>query len=123
MGDVSDADDISSTTVVDTHAGEVRSSQYSLDGRSFACGAANGTVQLWNAVENSCAIVITGETGGAVHSVAFSPNGKILATASWDGSVRLWSVDDGDGSCLVNLFEDHGEVCLSVAFSPDVDKP
>ena len=54
----------------------------------------------------------------AVVSVAFSPNGKLLASVSGDGSVQLWAVEDGDGSCLVNLLEHH-ESAAKVALSPD----
>jgi WD40 repeat protein len=54
-----------------------------------------------------------------VCSLAFSPNGKLLASASADGNVRLWSVEDGDGTCLVNLSKRHAYGAVSVVFSPD----
>jgi WD40 repeat protein len=119
LWDISDADDISSTTVVDTHDDIVHSLEYSPDGRYFATGAENGNLRLWNAVDRSCAIVMRTGNNSPVYSVAFSPNGRIVASASADGSVRLWSVEDGDGSCLVNLSEHHESDALSVAFSPD----
>jgi WD40 repeat protein len=119
LWDISDADDSSSTTFVETHNGIVHSLEYSPDGRHFASGAENGTVRLWNAVDNSCAIVLTGNRRVPVYSVAFSQNGKIMASASADGSVRLWSVEDGDDSCLVTLLRHHECDALSVAFSPD----
>ena len=118
LWDISDADDISSTTAVDTHDGTIYSLQYSPDGRYFASGAENGTIRLWNAADNSCTILMTG-SGDTVSSVAFSPNGKFLASASGFCSVRLWRVEDGDGSCLVNLSEHHVDFAYSVAFSPD----
>jgi WD40 repeat protein len=119
LWDVSDADGISSTAFVDTDDDLIHSLQYSPDGRYFASGAANGTVRLWNGADNSCAIVMPGN-GGAVLSVVFSPNGKLLASASaGTGDVRLWSVDDGDGSCLVNLSGHHAYGAVSLAFSPD----
>jgi WD40 repeat protein len=118
LWDISDTDDISSTTVVDTHDGAVYTLEYSSDGRYFASGAENGTVRLWNAVDNSCAVVMTGNNG-PVYSVAFSPNDKIMASASADDSVRLWGVEDGDGSCFVNLLEHHEGDASFVSFSPD----
>jgi WD40 repeat protein len=118
LWDISDADDISSTTVVETHGDMIHSLEYSPDGRYFASGAENGNVRLWNTADNSCAIVMTGNND-PVYSVAFSPNGRIVASASADGSVQLWSVDDGGDSCLVNLLGHHESDALSVAFSPD----
>jgi WD40 repeat protein len=116
--DISDTDDISSTTVVDTYDGAVNSLEYSPDGRYFASGAENGTVRLWNAVDSSYAVVMAGNNA-TVYSVAFSPNGKIMASASTDGSVRLWGVEDGDCSCLVNLLGHHEGGASFVSFSPD----
>ena len=120
LWDISDAHDISSAIVVDSEQdGEVHSLQYSPDGRYFASGADNGTVRLWNAADNSCAIVMKGNRN-PVYSIAFYPNGKLLASTSACGSVRLWDVEDGDGSCLVNLVaEHHARNARSVAFSPD----
>ena len=120
LWNISEADDISSTPVVNTHGDVVFSLEYSPDGRYFATGASNGTVRLCNATDNSSAILMT-SNGSTVYSwVAFSPNGKILASASVDGSVRLWSVEDGgDGSCLIELLGHHEGGAYSVAFSPD----
>ena len=109
---------ISSTAVVEMDDDLIHSLQYSPDGRYFASGADNGTVRLWNAGDNSCAMVMTGDMA-PVYSIAFSPNGKLLASAGGGGNVRLWSVEGGDSSCLVNLLEHHVGAAHSVAFSPD----
>jgi WD40 repeat protein len=53
LWDISDADDISSSTAVDTHDGTVYSLQYSPDGRYFATGADNDSIRLWNAADNT----------------------------------------------------------------------
>ena len=123
LWDISDAEDSSGATVVDTYDGAVTSLEYSPDGRYFASGAHNGTVRLWSAADNSCcARVMTSNIDPvfSVLSVAFSPNGKILASASADDRVRLWSVVDGNGSCfLVKLLEHNQGLIFSIAFSPD----
>ena len=120
LWNISDADAISATTAIHTHDGIIYSFQYSPDGRYFATGAENGTIRLWNAADNSSAILMRGNNKAAF-SVAFSPNSKILASANVDGtsSVRLWRVEDEHGSCLVNLSEHHKGVSMYVSFSPD----
>ena len=117
LWDISDAEDISSNTFVDTHDDIVHSLEYSPDGRYLATGAVKG-FRLWNALALNCAIGMTGNSD-PVYSIAFSPNGRIVASASADGSVRLWSVEDGEESCLINLLRHHESDALSVAFSPD----
>jgi WD40 repeat protein len=116
LWDISDADDISSTTV-ETHDGTVYSLEYSPDARYFASGDDNATIRLWNVATNSCAMVMEGNS--PVFSFAFAPNGKMMASGSNDGTVRLWRVEDGDGCCLVNLLGHHKHEVYSVAFSPD----
>ena len=118
LWDISDANHFSSTTIRDTYDGVVTSLEYSPDGRYFATGFESGTIRLWNAADKISAILMTGN-GHSVYSVAFSPNGRILASANSDGSVQLLRVEDGDGSCLVNLSQHHVGGFMCVAFSPD----
>ena len=47
--------------------------------------------------------------------VAFSPDGR-LATASHDGKIYFWNVET---KATDNILEDHKEIVLALAFSPD----
>ncbi|MCG5217057.1 WD40 repeat domain-containing protein [Streptosporangium sp. KLBMP 9127] len=65
-------------------------------GSTFAAGASDGTVWLWDAATGRpTGRPLTGLTG-SVTSIAFSPDGRILvATGGSDHTARLWDVTTG----------------------------
>ena len=77
---------------------------YSPDGRKVACGAADGSVQIWQLKgrahnylrPDACARTAhrpsTDASGAVVSCVQFSPDGRSIASRADDGFIRVWDV-------------------------------
>jgi WD40 repeat protein len=88
---------------------------FSPDGRTFATGTQDKSVQRWDALTGK-PIGLRLSHNGWVHSVAFSPDGRTILTGSGDHRARLWDV--ASGKLLSELV--HAESTVwAVAFHPD----
>lgn len=67
---------------------------FSGDGSTFAWGAANHKVKLWNADVSSQKRDL-GDATDWVYAVAVSPDGKTVAAGAGDGKLYLWNAADG----------------------------
>ena len=77
---------------------------YSPDGRKVACGAADGSVQIWqlkgrahnylrpDACARNAHRPSTDASGAVVSCVQFSPDGRSIASRADDGFIRVWDV-------------------------------
>ena len=95
--------------------GVIVSMAISPDGRTFAIGSGNGTIQLWDTIIGAPTTTFIGHTNG-IFGIAFSPDGKTLLSGSSDGTARLWDVDTGTDK---RTLTGHTDWVWSVAFSPD----
>lgn len=82
-------------TKLTEHAANVETVAFSFDGKSFASGGWDGTVNLYTFDSSNNPVLKTTYTGhlGAVTSLYFSKNGKYLVSASKDYSARVWNID------------------------------
>src|SRR5207253_1733825 len=93
------------------------------DGTRLASGNADGSVTVWDAVEEGLEdnIVLTFKEHGGhsqeVTGVAYSPDGKRIASASWDTSVKVWNAEDARQTPVT--LRGHTRWVTGVAFSPD----
>ena len=86
---------------LDGHTDYVRAAAVSpSNGETWASGAYDHTVRLWDVVKGEELAVLRGHANH-VTAVAFSPDGIILASGSDDGTVKLWNTNTGD--CVSTL--------------------
>ncbi len=62
---------------------------WSPDGTRITSASANGTVQVWDALNGGHPFVYRHHTG-AVFTVAWSPDGSRIASGDESGSVQVW---------------------------------
>lgn len=84
------------------------------DGFLIASGAADGSLQFYDAFDRKSAISLGSHTA-EVSGVAFSPDGKLLASGGRDNTVRLWDVESHEQRAVLP----HDDWVREVAFSPD----
>lgn len=94
---------------------QIRSIDFSPDGKLLATGGNDRKVHIWN-TSNWNNIENLTEPEHWVSSVAFSPNGKFLAAGDHEGNVFIWSSTNWN---LNNSLSEHEIRCLVVSFSPD----
>ncbi|HEY7311744.1 MAG TPA: protein kinase [Gemmataceae bacterium] len=85
------------------------------DGKTFATGAWDGKVTLWDAEKRGERTDLRGH-GDLVRAAAFAPKGDVLASAGWDRTVRLWDVETGRPR---GTLKGHSHWVWCVAFAPD----
>lgn len=96
---------------------------YSRDGNLVACGAEDGSLQMWDHRKmfvNTCLLVRDAHaTGEAVTSLSFSYMGSQLVSRSNDGTVKLWDMRAFKKPIhsTGNLFSRYDQT--SCVFSPD----
>jgi WD40 repeat protein/DNA-binding SARP family transcriptional activator/energy-coupling factor transporter ATP-binding protein EcfA2 len=97
--------------------GDVKSLEFSHDGKHLLSSHGNGIVRTWNARSGAGERKL--EDGqAAVLDARYSPDGTHVVTASADGSVRIWNVDGGDP---IVLYGHEGPV-NAVAFNQAGDR-
>jgi len=92
---------------------EVLSLSASPDGRTLACGDADGNLDLWDLATQTN--VRSQRQDHAIEAVAFSNDGKLLATADAKQAVRVYDASNGK---LVQTLQCHSYV-ESLDYSPD----
>ncbi|CUA73492.1 putative WD repeat-containing protein all2124 [Nostoc sp, PCC 7120] [Rhizoctonia solani] len=101
------------------HNHTVYSIAFSPDGQSFASGASDGALIIWDTSTGERIFgPLTGHAG-SIHSIAYSPDGTQLASGGWDRTIRLWS--SLTGATVRSPFRGHTHVIHSVVFSPGGD--
>ncbi|MCC6818316.1 MAG: WD40 repeat domain-containing protein [Bacteroidia bacterium] len=87
------------------HSVNVETVAFSYDGKQFASGAWDGTINLYTFDTSNNPIIKATYSGhlGAVTSLIFSKNGKYLVSASKDFSARVWNIDTPTKHKVFNL--------------------
>jgi WD40 repeat protein len=91
------------------------------DGKRFALGGDDGTLQTWDLPERwTKPLLFPNYTlrghKATVHAVAFGPKGKALASGDGDGTVQLWEVGKKEPAAT---FATGRRGVRALAFSPD----
>jgi WD40 repeat protein/predicted Ser/Thr protein kinase len=89
-----------------------------LDGATFATGARDNKIRVWDTQNRTELRTFEGPTS-FVQCLAFSPDGKRLAAGSFDRSIRIWTLDSEDDP---RLLTGHTDGVESLAFSRDGKK-
>ena len=94
---------------------EIRSVDFSANGRLLATSNRLGEVVLWKTTDGTQLRTIEAHPNRWANAVAFHPSGEFMASASQDKTVKLWQVETGE---LVRSFE-MGALVRNVAFNTD----
>ncbi|RKU27374.1 hypothetical protein C6497_11540 [Candidatus Poribacteria bacterium] len=92
----------------------IASIAFSPNGRYFASGSSEATVQLWHFGRTHKG-TLSGHSAGLT-SIAFSYDSRTLASGSKDSTVRLWDVESETHK---DTFRGHTDEVVRVVFSPD----
>lgn len=79
---------------VNFHSGQINAVRFHpVRGSTYATAGADGTVKLWDGVNNQCIRTLTmAHSGAEVSSVEYSPSGKYLLTCGLDSTAKLWDL-------------------------------
>lgn len=110
-----------------SYGSQIKSLDWSPDGKYLAVGGGNGTVNIYqfNPSSDLLTLVSTTSYGSTINSLQWSPNGKYLAmggTVSVDGTVNIYQFNASSGVLtLVNTSSQliYGIVINSLQWSPD----
>jgi eukaryotic-like serine/threonine-protein kinase len=97
------------------HSDWVWSVGWSPKGKRIASASADGTAQVWDAVDGDHINVYSGHTN-TVYAVSWSPDGKRVASAGYDKTVQIWDATYGDH---FYTYQGHRGWVWTVAWSPD----
>jgi eukaryotic-like serine/threonine-protein kinase len=100
------------------YSGEVKSAQFSPDGKRIVTASVDGTARVWDA-RSGQPLTEPLRHGDWVYSAQFSPDGKRIVTASADNTARVW--DAQSGQPVTEPLLHTSEVDLA-QFSPDGKK-
>lgn len=89
---------------------------FSSDGLRVAAASLDGTVRLYDVINNLELPALQAHIGGALH-VAFSPDGKLLASTGVDRIVRIWNAQNGVPLRALST-KDVRQELTTVAFDP-----
>src|SRR5205085_8190744 len=93
----------------------VNSVALSPDGKMIAGACKDGTVKVWNNLDNKELFNLTGHAG-PVLSVAFSANNLLLVSTGADRTVRFWNAANGQPVAVVGA---HTAAGNAVVFNPN----
>lgn len=96
------------------HAGAVYNAAWSIDGSRIASAGNDHTVQIWDALTGTNAVVYREHTG-PVRAISFSPDKQFLASASDDKTVHISKLASNTSSFLYKV---HTNAVLTVAWAP-----
>jgi WD40 repeat protein len=98
------------------HKDDVNQIAFSHDGRLLASASDDGSIVIWDLVEERELRTLDGHTA-AVASVSFSSDGSMLVSGGYDRTARLWQV--ADGALLKTVEGPFLGYVLEVAFVPE----
>ena len=88
---------------------------FSSDGKMFASGSADKTVQLWNALTRAKHATLKGHKSW-ITTVAFSADGKTLATGDANKTIKLWDISTGRARAVLR---GHRNTVTTLTFAPE----
>ncbi|TQS41321.1 WD40 repeat domain-containing protein [Cryptosporangium phraense] len=105
-------------------AQDLKSLDFSADGKRLVAGGMRGSVEIWNLDTGK---LVTKPFGagrmGVINGVSFAPDRQSVATASADGTVRLWNPYNGQqiGEPITTAPEgsEYKVAATAVQFSPN----
>ena len=76
------------------HTAQISCEAFSPDGKIFATGSWDNTVQLWDTSTGERFATLTGHTG-VIRDICFRADSKAIYTAGNDGTIKMWSTANG----------------------------
>ncbi len=97
------------------YQGEPGSSQFTPDGRHFALGLSDGTLEIWSVETMRLVAKLEGHSQ-RVSAIATTPDSRRLLSVSTDRTVGIWSIDD---ATLVGSLHGHEADITAMALAPN----
>ena len=117
------ADGTLKKTIFGHNKTQVRSVDFSPDGKLLASSDSHGWIKLWNAKDGTLIKSIPAhrtKKGRSwwVTAIKFNRDGKILASTSSDKTVKLWELENGSLN-LLKILKGHRGNVRTVDFHPN----